>query len=94
MQDSGTLLAVVERDVLAVESGLVSKTLMAVTSYLLPYPRLVLTRQTSTPNAIGATVFYTEISEATLGDWKRNWVEKGLMILKPVLPPTSGHRRS
>jgi hypothetical protein len=94
MQDSGTLLAVVERDVFLVDSGKVTKSLMAVTSYLLPYPRLVLTRETSTPNAIGATVSYTEISEATLEDWKRNWVEQGWMLLKPVLVPKAGHRTS
>jgi hypothetical protein len=94
MQDSGTLLAIQERDVFLVDSGKVTKSLMAVTSYRLPYPRLVLTRQTSTPNAIGATVSYTEISEATLEDWKRNWVENGWMILKPVLDLKSGPKTS
>lgn len=87
-------MGLVERDVFLAESGKVMKSLMAVTSYLQPYPRLVLTRETSMPNAIGATVSYTEISEATLEDWKRNWVEQGWMILKPVLAPKAGRRTS
>lgn len=94
MHDLGTVLEVVERDVLVAESGSLMKSLMAVTLYRQPYLRLVLTRETSMPNAIGATVSYMEIRGDTLEDLKRSWDEMNLMILKPVLLQRSGRKKS
>lgn len=94
MQDLGIVLETVVRDVLVAESGLVMESLMAATLYQLPHPVLVLTRETSTPNAIGATVSYTVISGSTLEEWKRNMEEASLMIWSPLLDPINGRKKS
>lgn len=94
MQDLGIVLEVMEQDVLVVESGSLMKSLMAVTLYRQPYLRLVLTRETSMPNAIGATVSYTEIKGDTLEDLKKSWDEQNLMILKPLPPQKNGRKKS
>jgi hypothetical protein len=73
MQDSGIVLEWVERPAYHVADGKTMKTLMAATLYQLPYPRLVLTRETSMPSATGATVSYMEILGSTLEEWKQNY---------------------
>ena len=90
MQDYGTVLEIVERPVYHVESGTLLRSLMAVTLYRLPTPRLVLTREISMPNATSATVSYMVIPGDTLEEWKRSMAEMSLMILKPLQVRKSG----
>lgn len=94
MPDYGIVLELVELDVLVADSGLVMKTLMAATLYPLPSPRLVLTRETSMPNAAGATVTYTAISGTTLEEWKRNMEEASLMIWNPLPGQKAGANKN
>lgn len=94
MQDYGTVLEIVERPVYHVESGTLLRSLMAVTLYQRPTPRLVLTREISMPNATNATVSYMVIPGDTLEEWKRNMAEMSLMILKPVPDHINGPERN
>lgn len=94
MQENVTVLEIMERPVYHVESGSVLKTLMAATIYRRPHPVLVLTRETYTPNAIAATVSYTQISGDTLEDWKQSLEEMDLMLWRPLPDHTSGHGSS
>jgi len=90
MQDYGTVLETMERPVYHAESGSLSNVLMAATIYRPQRPVLVLTREISTPNATGVTVFYTVIYGSTLEDWKRNLAEMDLMIWSPLRDLESG----
>jgi hypothetical protein len=94
MQDYGTVLEIVERPVYHVESGTLLRSLMAVTLYRLPTPRLVLTREISMPNATGATVSYMVIPGSTLEEWKESLEGMSLMILSPVPDRINGRERN
>jgi hypothetical protein len=94
MQENVIALGMWERPVFHVESGSLLKSLTAATIYLLPRPRLVLTREISTPNATDVTVSYTVISGDTFEDWKRNLEEADLMIWKPLPGRTNGQERN
>lgn len=94
MQDYGTVMEMVEQLVYHVESGLVTNSLMVATIYQRLFPRLVLTRETYTPNATDVTVSYTQISGATLEGWKKSLEEADLMIWKPLPGQRSGHEKS
>lgn len=84
MQGSGIVLETLERDVLVAESGLLMKSLMAVTLYPLPVPTFVLTRETSMPNANGVTVSYMVIPGTTIKECCENMEKMSSMILSPV----------
>lgn len=94
MRDYGTVLEVMEQPVYHVESGLVTMSLMVATIYQRPFPRLVLTREISTPNADAVTVSYTQISGVTLEDWKKSLEEADLMIWNPLPGRRSGPGKS
>lgn len=94
MQENVIVLGMMERPVYHVDSGTLLKSLMVVTLYRLPTPRLVLTREILTPNATSATVSYMVIPGDTLEEWKRNMEEMSLMILKPLQVPTNGPERN
>lgn len=90
MQDYGIVTERVVRTVYHVESGQSSRVLMEAIIFRQPRQALVLTRRTLTPNATGAIGSYTQISGATLEEWKRNMEESTLMLWKPLPPPGSG----
>ena len=90
MQENVIVLGMMERPVYHVDSGTLLKSLMVVTLYRLPTPRLVLTREILTPNATSATVSYMVIPGDTLEEWKQSMAEMSLMILKPLQVRKSG----
>lgn len=84
----GTVLMEEERTVYHVDSGLTTKTLMAVISFQQPVQRFVLMRETLTPNVADATVSYMEIPGTTFEECMQN-MEK---MSQNILSPAKAHR--
>lgn len=95
MYENGIVLDQTVRDVYHAESGQVLKTLMQVTIYPRPplIPLCVLTRGTYTDNVENVIDSYTLISGDTFEDWKKNWEEMDLIILKPMTDLKNGQRK-
>lgn len=86
--EEGTVLALVERPVYHVDSGLVTTSWTGVILFRQPHQRYVLMRETSTPNAEDATVSYMEIPGTTFEECMQN-MEK---MSQNILSPAKAHR--